>query len=301
MTSFIPNFNAPSQNYAASSPTPYSKRRHSRDSNRGGGDPRNRRRRVRSSAPAGTRVETLPDGNQVSVTPAMRRLGERQKRKEQKQSLPARTPTKPSDLLLSPEEMRNREIGNTMRQLQGMRDRGNAPSTWVGPFTPQINRNEPEATPAPRAPRAPLQRATVRQSPSDLFDEASRRTQSREAQGARERQSFYGPGGAGVATPDQAFNNTRRQREAGAMSRGGYRPFNRDSPEDFDAATSFKPAPFQMEGRGIGGSPAVNEEAARLGMDPEAKRYLDEQDRRRQMAGLLYSAPMGLYNYLFGD
>jgi len=294
--------------------------------NRGGVDPRNRRRRVRSSAPAGTRVETLPDGSRVSTTAASRQAAAtrervaRQRAEERSKKatkatntamdfmgrfgmIPGHSP-KPSSFLLSPDEMRAREIGDTVRQLHGMRDRGTAPSTWVGPFTPQINRNEPEDAPAPQAPRAPLQRATVRQSPSELFDEATRRTQAREAQGARERQSFYGPGGAGVATPDQAFNNTRRQREAGAMSRSmdGYRRFNFDAPEDFEAAMSYKPPfAFQRAGQGIGGSPEVNEEAARLGMDPAAKRYLDEQDRQRQMAGLLYSAPMGLYNYLFGD
>jgi hypothetical protein len=92
-----------------------------------------------------------------------------------------------------------------------------------------------------------------------------------------------------------------------------YRRFNFDSPEEFDLAMSFNPITPQgtlqrgrwggvgNRGQGIGGSPEVNEEAARLGMEPVAKRYLDEQDRQRQMAGLLYSAPMGMYNYLFGD
>lgn len=32
-------------------------------------------------------------------------------------------------------------------------------------------------------------------------------------------------------------------------------------------------------------------------MAPEDQRYLDEQDRQRQMAGLLYSFPAGLVNW----
>jgi hypothetical protein len=148
MTSFIPNFNAPSQNYAASSLTPYSKRRHSRDSNRGGSDPRNRRRRVRSSAPAGTRVETLPDGTQVSVTPKMRGMRVRQQQKTsgtEAKSTKATNETMrflssmgmipgqgTSDFIMTPEETERRRRAAAMQKMANMRYSGSAPSSWYG-------------------------------------------------------------------------------------------------------------------------------------------------------------------------
>lgn len=58
MASFIPNFNAPSQNYGNILNMSY----------RRGMDPR-KRRRIASGRSAGTRVITNPDGTQVSVAP----------------------------------------------------------------------------------------------------------------------------------------------------------------------------------------------------------------------------------------
>ena len=146
------NVNAPSQNYGGSL-TPYSKPRHSRDINRGGVDPRNRRRRVRSSAPAGTRVETLPDGTQVSVTPAMQRNRSREQQRERALADKATAATNQamtlmgtlgmipgqassgrgaSDFLMTPEELKNRRIANTLQQISNMRYSGAAPRSWYG-------------------------------------------------------------------------------------------------------------------------------------------------------------------------
>jgi hypothetical protein len=141
------NVNAPSQNYGGSL-TPYSKPRHSRDINRGGVDPRNRRRRVRSSAPAGTRVETLPDGTQVSVTPKMRGARVRQQQKDSALESKATRATNETmrllssfgmipgqpanDLVLSPEEMKNRRRASTLQQISNMRYSGAAPRSWYG-------------------------------------------------------------------------------------------------------------------------------------------------------------------------
>lgn len=127
MANFIPNFNAPSQNYGNILNMSY----------RRGMDPRKRRRRVRSAAPEGTRVETNPDGTQVSTTRKSRRLAENLKSRQAAQAAreqilaDVRTPVTASDILMSPDEMRMRDRAGAMRRMSNMRFRGTAPSSWM--------------------------------------------------------------------------------------------------------------------------------------------------------------------------
>lgn len=299
MASFIPNFNAPSQNYGNILNMSY----------RRGMDPR-KRRRIASGRPAGTQVITNPDGTQVSVSGQTARQMSNEARREARAKRVAEVAagqkrTKPSDLLLSPEEMRMRDRAGAMKAIRSMMDRGVAPSSWEGSVTPQTSL--PEA-PKSQKTREPLKRAQVK------FDPSWEAAQGRGLKPTI-NPNPNAPGSPLVTTPDQQFVNTRRQRQNEAMAR----KVNQDletfkerslaqkyGTQYLDPNTQFQyirdfPFPRQSQGVLMGGSPQVNELAARMAMSPEDRRYLDEQDRQRQMAGLLYSAPTGIYNYLFGD
>lgn len=358
MASFIPNFNAPSQNYGNILNMSY----------RRGMDPRKRRRRVLSAAPEGTRVETNPDGTQVSVAPRTTRpdritdgsefqdawsrerdqhgnlrgtiefnnaaaapagtkiitnpdgtqvsvtpksvressnTARRQLRAKRVAEVAAgQKRTKPSDLLLSPEEMRMRDRAGAMKAIRSMMDSGVAPPSWKGPVTLQTSATEPPKDQKTQKTREPLKRALVKFDPSWEF-----------AQGrgpvARPNPNPNAPGSPLVATPSQQFANTRRQRQNEAMARKVSRDLEnfKDSrlaqlygtqvldPKLKPQFISDIPFPRRGKGIGMGGVPTVNEAVARMAMSPEDRRYLDEQDRQRKMAGLLYSAPTGLVNW----
>lgn len=125
MANFIPNFNAPSQNYGNILNMSY----------RRGMDPR-KRRRIASSRPAGTQVITNPDGTQVSVSGQTARQASNAARRESRAKRVAEVAasqkrTKPSDLLLTPEDLRMKDRAGAMRQMSNMRFRGTAPSSWM--------------------------------------------------------------------------------------------------------------------------------------------------------------------------
>ena len=283
MANFIPNFNAPSQNYGNILNMSY----------RRGMDPR-KRRRIASGRPAGTQVITNPDGTQVSVSGQTARQASNDARREARAKRVAEVAagqkrTKPSDLLLSPEEMRMRDRAGAMKAIRSMMDRGVAPPSWKGPVTPQTPATETPKDQKTQKTRDPLKRALVKFDPSWEF-----------AQGrgpvARPNPNPNAPGSPLVATPSQQFANTRPQRQFAALARMAQDNERTRGPFDFYSSPESTPRPFRTEGNGLR-VPSVNEAGARLAMSPEDRRYLDEQDRQRQMAGLLYSFPTGLANW----
>jgi hypothetical protein len=139
MANFIPNFNAPSQNYGNILNMSY----------RRGMDPR-KRRRIASGRPAGTQVITNPDGTQVSVSGQTARQASNAARRESRakrvsEVAASQKRTKPSDILLSPAEQKSRQMTrarsladrfyeNQFAEAIGQaRARNNAPAPFIAP------------------------------------------------------------------------------------------------------------------------------------------------------------------------
>lgn len=275
MASFIPNFNAPSQNYGNILNMSY----------RRGMDPRKRRKLAARGRPAGARVETNPDGTQVSTTAKSRR--EEANAKARANADEARKKARRKVVEKKAERATTDALGLVNRVTS-------LATNPVASTAPVPAANEAIATPSRTfsegTPQNKPRRAAVRFDPSWEF-----------AQGRGPKPSINpnpnAPGSPLVATPEQQFINTRPQRQFAALSRMAQANEKTQGPFDWYSDPSRNPSPFQTEGKGVGGVPAVNETVARMNMSPEDRRYLDEQDFQRQVAGLLYSFPTGLVNW----
>lgn len=206
MANFIPNFNAPSQNYGNILNMSY----------RRGMDPR-KRRRIASGRPAGTQVITNPDGTQVSVSGQTARQASNAARRESRakrvsEVAAGQKRTKPSDILMSPAEQKSRQ----MTRARSLADRFYEKSTsleeqGLGGQTPATFGSDPYAQMRERTDFLPSkQQQTYRgqtvRPPNIAFEDLSQRTIER------------------LFTPEEqrmAFDPRRSMEYSDAMARSG--------------------------------------------------------------------------------